>query len=183
MADNLEMNLGSGGGKAATDEATHSGETAHVQLVRRVLVSGAEGAKVVRELLEQDAETAVTVAGTGLTTLATIDNPGHKWLLFQFDNATQNLDDFEVLAKGHASAQYIPITPPSWTSLEAGHPIKATGVYTTSTRAFIDGDLNTVDAAQDGFFIMDVRQFSSIQVRASAAADSASTTPRWTLSS
>jgi hypothetical protein len=36
--------------KAATDEVPYSGQTAHVQLVRLVHVSGAEGSKVVTDL-------------------------------------------------------------------------------------------------------------------------------------
>lgn len=49
MADNRDLaNLS---GNAAADEVTHSGDTAVVQLVRPVGVSGAEGAKSVVELV------------------------------------------------------------------------------------------------------------------------------------
>lgn len=46
MADNLATSGGSAG-PAATDEVTYSGDTAHVQLVRQVHVSGTEGSKTV----------------------------------------------------------------------------------------------------------------------------------------
>lgn len=185
MADNLELNPGSGGGKAATDEVTHSGETAHVQMVRRVKVAGAEGAKTVLDAgLVQDAETAVTVDESGPTTLATIDNSaGHKRLKCQFDVASQNLDACEVWAKAHGSAVSMNITPTSWASLPSGHYILATGVHTTSTGAYVDGDLDTVDAGQSGFFDMDIEGFSEIIVKVSAEGGAASATPRWTLSS
>ena len=47
MADNVTLNPGAGGDRAATDEVTYSGDTAQVQLVRVVTVSGAEGSKTV----------------------------------------------------------------------------------------------------------------------------------------
>lgn len=50
MADNTQLNLGTGGKKAATDEVTYSGDTADVQLARIVTVTGAEGSKTVVDL-------------------------------------------------------------------------------------------------------------------------------------
>lgn len=50
MADNTQLNLGTGGKKAATDEVTYSGDTADVQIVRIVTVTGAEGSKTVIDL-------------------------------------------------------------------------------------------------------------------------------------
>lgn len=47
MADNVTLNPGTGGDRAATDEVTYSGDTAQVQLVRLVTVTGAEGSKTV----------------------------------------------------------------------------------------------------------------------------------------
>jgi hypothetical protein len=49
MADNFPLTPGSGR-SAATDQVTYSGDTADVQLVRPVLVTGAEGAKTVVDL-------------------------------------------------------------------------------------------------------------------------------------
>ena len=49
MSDNFPITPGSGR-KAATDEVTHSGETADVALVRLVLTTGAEGSKTVIDL-------------------------------------------------------------------------------------------------------------------------------------
>lgn len=58
MADNIDITPGSGK-KVATDEATYSGDTASVQLVRLVDVSGAEGSKTVVPLT-----LPVSIAGT-----------------------------------------------------------------------------------------------------------------------
>ena len=49
MADNFPLTPGSGR-SAATDQVTHSGDTADVQLVRVVGVTGAEGSKTVVDL-------------------------------------------------------------------------------------------------------------------------------------
>jgi hypothetical protein len=47
MADNVTLNPGTGGSLVAADEVSYSGDTANVQLVRVVTVSGAEGSKTV----------------------------------------------------------------------------------------------------------------------------------------
>lgn len=47
MADNTRLNAGTGGDLVASDEVAYSGDTAQVQLVRVVTVSGAEGSKTV----------------------------------------------------------------------------------------------------------------------------------------
>jgi hypothetical protein len=47
MADNVTLNPGTGGSLVAADEVSYSGDTANVQLVRVVSVSGAEGSKTV----------------------------------------------------------------------------------------------------------------------------------------
>lgn len=49
MSDNFPITPGSGR-NAATDQVTHSGDTADVQLVRPVLVTGSEGSKTVVDL-------------------------------------------------------------------------------------------------------------------------------------
>lgn len=59
MADNVELDAGSGGAKVATDAITYSGETADVQVTRPVLVTGSEGSKTLREYVKQD-DTAFT---------------------------------------------------------------------------------------------------------------------------
>lgn len=47
MADNVTLNPGTGGPLVAADEVSYSGDTANVQLVRVVSVTGAEGSKSV----------------------------------------------------------------------------------------------------------------------------------------
>jgi hypothetical protein len=54
MADNFPLTPGTGR-NAATDQVTHSGDSADVQLVRPVLVTGAEGSKTVVDLTGDNA--------------------------------------------------------------------------------------------------------------------------------
>jgi hypothetical protein len=49
MADNSVRTPGSGE-NIATDEATYSGDTAKIQVIRQVHVTGSEGAKTVNEV-------------------------------------------------------------------------------------------------------------------------------------
>lgn len=53
MADNVAITPGSGA-IAAADEATYSGDTAKIQLVRLVHVTGTEGSKTVSELVQAE---------------------------------------------------------------------------------------------------------------------------------
>lgn len=69
MADNAPFTPGSGR-NAATDEVTHSGQTADVQLVRPAYVTGAEGSKTV---IDQAVGAGVVSTGTQRMTLATDD--------------------------------------------------------------------------------------------------------------
>lgn len=50
MADNVTINTLSGSPKAAADEVTFSGDTAQIQLMHPVMVSGSEGSKTVSEV-------------------------------------------------------------------------------------------------------------------------------------
>lgn len=109
---------------------------------------------------------AVSVATSGLTIIATIKNAGKKFLVFQFDVATANLDDFDVLGRCHPNAQFIDFTPTSWTSLPTG------GRMIESS-----ADLAGVAASGNGEFAMDVSGLCEIQVKASATGSAASVTP------
>lgn len=67
MADNVD--LPASGVKAATDKVTYSSDTADVQLVRPVHVAGAEGARTVTGLTNDDGSMNTTIAGASLTSL------------------------------------------------------------------------------------------------------------------
>lgn len=82
MSDNFPLTPGSGR-NAATDEVSYSGDTADVQLVRPVLVSGSEGSKTVVGLpgdatngliVDLGANNDVTVTGTVTVAQATAAN-------------------------------------------------------------------------------------------------------------
>lgn len=127
---------------------------------------------------------AITVAGTGLTTIATIMVNGRTWLGFHFATATQAIDDLQVYARAHPDAQYTDHTPTSATWATIGTPsprMKLAMVHTTSTGAYVDADLNTVATTENGYFEMDVTGLYDVLVKASAAADSASVTSYYTL--
>lgn len=74
MADNVPLNPGAGPKRAATDEVTHSGETADVQLVRLVGVTGVEGSKSVTDALQATEATLVAVQALLSTLAGTIQN-------------------------------------------------------------------------------------------------------------
>lgn len=72
MADNFPLTPGSGR-SAATDQVTHSGDTADVQVVRQAHVTGAEGSKTVQDVTQSTGSAvpaaAVCVGGTDGTNL------------------------------------------------------------------------------------------------------------------
>jgi hypothetical protein len=69
LPDNVELDAGAGGAVIAADEATYSGDTTQVQLVRLVHVSGAEGAKTVNEVFFAE-DSAHSSAHYGLQTFS-----------------------------------------------------------------------------------------------------------------
>ena len=80
MADNVD--LPASGRKAATDSVTYSGDTAEVQLVRDVGVTGAEGAKTVIDLpvdatFGRGVDVKRVVPGTGATNLGKAEDAAH----------------------------------------------------------------------------------------------------------
>lgn len=105
MSDNVPLNPGAGPKRAATEEVTHSGETADVQLVRLVGVTGAEGSKSVTDALQATEATLVAVQ-TLLSTLAgTIQNhngifvdgsPGQVMLGKRRDNDSTTVADGDL---------------------------------------------------------------------------------------
>jgi hypothetical protein len=74
MSDNTLLNPGTGGERIATDEVAYSGDTAQVQLVRVVSVSGTEGSKTVGGLdlasTVRAEDTPHTSGDTGIHVLA-----------------------------------------------------------------------------------------------------------------
>lgn len=82
MADNSDRTPGSGE-KVATDEVTYSGDTAKIQLVRPVLVTGSEGSKTVVELPGDatngiDVDVTRVIPGTTATALGKAEDAAHS---------------------------------------------------------------------------------------------------------
>jgi hypothetical protein len=127
---------------------------------------------------------AVTVAGTGLTSVAVIPVGGRTLLCFHFEVDTQAVDDVQVYAKAHPDATAADITPTSATWATPTTPsrrILHSSVYTTTTGAYVDGDLNTVATTESGYLEVDVTGLYEVEIKMSAGADSAAVTPRWSL--
>lgn len=88
MADNFPLTPGSGR-NAATDQVTYSGDTADVQLVRVVGVSGSEGSKTVVDTSQPD-QLRISVASGGLTIATTSYSAGDQvGTLFTLANAAR----------------------------------------------------------------------------------------------
>lgn len=67
MSDNLPVTPGSGR-LTATDEVTYSGDTAHIQLVRVVKVTGSEGSKsIIEGILTTATLTNVSASASSVT--------------------------------------------------------------------------------------------------------------------
>lgn len=97
MADNFPLTPGFGR-NAATDQVTYSGDTADVQLVRLVTVTGSEGSKTVTEMVRSDTQRTtahrdvlrVQVTSAGLTTATTSYTAGDQvGNLFTIANAAR----------------------------------------------------------------------------------------------
>jgi hypothetical protein len=133
----------------------------------------------------QSAPGAVTLAAATLTTVATIPVGGRTLLAFHFNVAVRAVDDLQVYAKAHPDAEYVDITPTSATWANPATPswrIKNSAVHTTSTGAYVDADLNTVDTTENGYLEVDVTGLHEVVIKASCATDNTGTlTPRWQL--
>jgi hypothetical protein len=105
---------------------------------------------------------AVSVAGTGNTTLLHVPCAGLERIFVQFSVTTQALDAFLIQAKASADA--------TLTTLYS-----AAADFTAPTGLLVgaSGDLTTTAAAASGWFILDVRGLFEVKVLASAALDSA----------
>jgi hypothetical protein len=145
MADNFPLTPGSGR-SAATDQVTHSGDTADVQLVRPVLVSGAEGSKTVVDLpgdnangLDVDVTRMPGVAGDVAHDTADSGNPvkvGAQAVAHGANpTAVAAADRTHLLANRHG----IPFTI-------AGHPNIVTVKHTNITTAVTDAAIVSVSA-------------------------------------
>jgi hypothetical protein len=108
-----------------------------------------------------------TVGGTGNTIVATIPTIGVNVLTAEIAVATQALDVFIISGRPHAKASYQTLFS------TASEYINCPGDLIGTS-----GDLTTIAAGATGFFKMDCRGYESIQLSASAAADSATVTVR-----
>lgn len=110
-------------------------------------------------------KSAVSVAGTGNTTLITIDCRGKEQIYVELQPVTQNLDAFIVAARPHADGTF--------------NTLYSVAADFTSPAGLIigaSGDLTTLAAGATGWFIMDVSSLRDVRLSASAAADSSAVT-------
>lgn len=117
---------------------------------------------------------AITVPGTGDTEIAKIQNTrGHTRLCFHLDVATQALDNLDIDVLAHDDATEVDMTPANYQSLAAAE-------YRMLFASGITG-AGTMSANTNGYFEMDITGLKTVSVKASAGADSAAVTPRWSL--
>lgn len=125
MADNQALGAGGSDFIAAADEATYSGDTTKIQIIRLVHVTGSEGAKSVAELIRL-ADAAFTAGDPGLPILGVRNDA--------------------AAARSGTDGDYTPIsvTPEGHVDVEARRDlvmfdIAVSGV-TTATTAYTAGD-------------------------------------------
>lgn len=124
--------------------------------------------------VQTDKGVSPSIAAAAAPTVAiVIPCAGRIWLGFHFAPTVQAIDKTRVRARSHPEAEWQDFTPVSWAALPAGGFIKATAVHTTSTGAFVDGDLDTVAVTENAWFKMDVTSFTDVEVAYSAAVDGA----------
>jgi len=111
------------------------------------------------------ANSAVSVAAAGNTTILQQRVDGLERLFVQFDVATNNLDAFLIKAKAHPDATAVTLysTATDFTA-PAGLLLGASG------------DLTAVAAAGSGWFVLDVRGLHEVTVQASASGGAAAVT-------
>jgi len=109
----------------------------------------------------------VTVPGTGNTSIAEFGVSYFSRIAIEIAVATQNLDAFIIQARFHGSASYQTL-------------YSAAGDFTSPAGLLVaaSGDLTTITAGAQGWFILDTTAIESIKLLASAAADSAAVTVR-----
>lgn len=117
----------------------------------------------------QWAPAAVSVAGTGNTTLLDLNVRDLERIVCYISVATQALDAFIISGSAETADQ----SSPTFFTLYS-----AASDYTSPSGLLIgaSGDLTTIAASGTGWFIMDVRGLAQVRLQASAAADSASVT-------
>ena len=105
---------------------------------------------------------AVSVPGTGSTTLLEIGVAGLDTISAEFKPTVQAFDAFAIQAKFHAGGDFVTL-------------YSSAGSFTTPAGLLIgaSGDLTTLGAGATGWFVLDVRGLYAVRVTASAAADSA----------
>lgn len=128
---------------------------------------------------------AATLTTAALATIATIVVAGRTLLCVHFDPTVRAITDLQVYVKAHPDAQYADITPTSSTWATPTTPsrrILHSSVYTTSTGAYVDGDLNTVATTENGYLEIDVTGLHTVLIKGSCATDNTGVvTPRWQL--
>lgn len=128
MADNVAITPGSGA-FAACDEVAYSGDTAKVQIVRLVSVSGSEGSKTLSEIC--DASNGLDVDVTRVSGTVTVANGG----TFAVQESGGALTALQLLD----DAVYV--DDADWTD-DASKHILVGGVYQSSPHTVTDGDVS-----------------------------------------
>lgn len=163
MADNITLNAGVGGDRVATDEVTYSGDTAQVQLVRVVGVTGAEGSKTVGLDLGSTVratDTPFTNGDPGVLMLAKRRDEDTTAVSNNGDYTTLNMDEIGRLKVAVQPAGY-PLSTGTITSASSTVPVNVARVsnvmvYVAGTFAGVnftfEGSLNSTNGTDGNWF-------------------------------
>lgn len=163
MSDNVRLNPGASGDLMATDEVSYSGDTAQVQLVRVVSVTGAEGSKAVGADLASTVkatDTPFTNGDPGVLMLAKRRDADTTTVSADGDYTTLNMDEVGRLKVAVQPAGY-PLTTGNITSNTSTVPVNVARVsnvmvYVAGTFAGVnftfEGSLNSTNGTDGNWF-------------------------------
>jgi len=197
MSDNTLLNPGTGGDRIATDEVTHSGDTAQVQLVRVVSVSGAEGSKTVSGA-DHLAAIASTIGNSNAVYVS--GSPGQIILARRRDTDSSpaadgdltvlNIDDEGRLKVASKPANYATVTG-NVTSASSTVPINAerfsnlmvhcTGTFAGANCTF-EGSLNSTNGTDGAWFSVQAIRSNANTIETSTGVLGAAPAYAWELS-
>lgn len=112
----------------------------------------------------------VSVAGSGNTELINMSLPGTVTVLCHVDNnaSGQDLDAFEIKAKGHSLASLATMYSESGDYTSPIGILKGAGIEDDTV-----GDLTVIETGEVGWFLMETKSVVQMSIEASAASDSA----------
>lgn len=136
----------------------------------------APGAAAAADPIQPEESASVALGSATLATVATIGNRASRLLCLHFEVSGAALSEFKVYARAHLGGALIDFTPADWTALNSGSRIRR-AARSSVLGALVDGNLNAVAAAQNGYVELDIDGLVEIVIRATGSG--AVVAPRW----